>query len=174
MTRPVRVEDGEGWVEVRPSEVFRVDCSISFREKAVGHQRFTAAIDASTFASAIAPARTFGFLRERVELREHGLGVGATLDNCVVVDGARVLSGALRFRDEFVRHKVLDLLGDLALIGYPLQAEVAACRAGHELRLNAVRALLASPQSFELTTQGEQEMAAPERRDSSSTLEMVG
>jgi UDP-3-O-[3-hydroxymyristoyl] N-acetylglucosamine deacetylase len=153
VTQPIRVSDAEGWIELRPCDVLSVDCMIHFREKAIGHQRLALTVTPSTFAQAIAPARTFGFLRERVELREHGLAAGATLDNCLVVDGGRILSGPLRFRDEFVRHKVLDLLGDLALLGHPIQAEVVACRAGHALRLAALRALLARPDCYELGTE---------------------
>jgi UDP-3-O-[3-hydroxymyristoyl] N-acetylglucosamine deacetylase len=154
VTRPVRVSDGEGWIELRPSDGLLIDCSIRFVEKAIGSQRFAARIDADTFASAIAPSRTFGFLKERVELREHGLAMGASLDNCLVVDGNRVLSGPLRYRDEFVRHKVLDLVGDIALLGYPLKAEVVAFRAGHALRLHALRTLLARPECFEIGYEG--------------------
>jgi UDP-3-O-[3-hydroxymyristoyl] N-acetylglucosamine deacetylase len=150
VTQPLRVSDSDGWIELRPADSLSVDCSIHFSEKAIGHQRLALEVNPATFATAIAPARTFGFLREKVELREHGLAAGATLDNCVVVDRGRVLSGPLRFRDEFVRHKVLDLLGDLALLGCPVHAEVVARRAGHALRMEALHALLAAPDCYEL------------------------
>ena len=83
-------------------------------------------------------------------LRRRGLGLGGSLDNCIVVDRERILSGDLRFRDEFVRHKVLDLIGDLALLEYPLRAQVVAHRAGHSLHVAVVNELLASPEAWEL------------------------
>ena len=145
VTGTIRVADADGWVELRPCSSLLVDCTISFAEKAIGRQRHVYHADPAAFKTAIAPARTFGFLRERVELRGHGLAIGASLDNCIVVDGSRVLSGALRFADEFARHKILDLLGDLALLGLPIRAEVVTVRAGHALRLQALRELLARP-----------------------------
>jgi UDP-3-O-[3-hydroxymyristoyl] N-acetylglucosamine deacetylase len=146
----VRVEDGEGSVELRPCRELRVDCLVDFADPAIGRERMVVTVTPDSFASGIAPARTFGLLSEAVGLREHGLAAGATLDNCVVVDRGRVLSGRLRFSDEFVRHKVLDLLGDLALLGCPVAAEVVVRRAGHALRLKALNELAARPECWEL------------------------
>lgn len=160
-------------MELRPGTGLAIDCMIHFAERAIGRQRLALNVDATNFATAIAPARAFGFLRERVELREHGLGAGATLDNCVVVDGARVLSGPLRFKDEFVRHKILDLLGDLALLGYPLRAEVVACHAGHALRVRALRELLARPGCFEIVSGRPAEDASHGAAEVSAPLRMV-
>lgn len=147
---PIRVGDGERWVELLPSEELLVDYAIRFESQAVGRQRFVGAISPSRFASEIAPARTFGFLHEVAALRSRGLARGGSFDNCVVVDGERVLSGSLRFPDEFVRHKVLDLLGDLALLEYPLRAAVVATKAGHALHVAVVQELLAHPEAWEL------------------------
>jgi UDP-3-O-[3-hydroxymyristoyl] N-acetylglucosamine deacetylase len=147
----VRVGDEERWLELRPAANLAVDYRVSFADPAVGRQRFIVDDIDGCFERSIAPARTFGFLREVPGLRRRGLGRGGSLDNCVVVDGDRVLSGALRFRDEFVRHKVLDLLGDLALLEHPLRAAVVAHRAGDTLHVAAMRALLARPQAWELT-----------------------
>jgi UDP-3-O-[3-hydroxymyristoyl] N-acetylglucosamine deacetylase len=146
----VRVGDDERWLELRPAARFAVDYRVSFTDPAVGRQRFIVDDVDHCFESSIAPARTFGFLREVAELRRRGLGRGGSLENCIIVDGGRVLSGALRFRDEFVRHKVLDLLGDLALLEHPLRAAVVAHRAGDTLHVAAMRALLARPQAWEL------------------------
>ncbi|HVN76375.1 MAG TPA: UDP-3-O-acyl-N-acetylglucosamine deacetylase [Thermoanaerobaculaceae bacterium] len=148
--RTVRVGDDERWIELRPAPELAVDYRVRYDSPAVGRQRFVATITPERFATSIAPARTFGFLEEVAALRRRGLGLGGSLDNCIVVDRERVLSGELRFRDEFVRHKVLDLLGDLALLEYPLRAQVVAQRAGHALHVAVVSALLATPEAWEL------------------------
>jgi len=137
------------WVELHPAKEVAVDYSVRDDAPAVGRQRFLGPLTPGKFATCIAPARTFGFLNEVAALRSRGLARGGTLDNCVVVDGDRVLSGALRFRDEFVRHKVLDLLGDLALLEYPMRAHVVARKAGHALHVELVHELLAHPEVWE-------------------------
>ncbi len=148
--RVVRVGDDERWIELRPAPALTVDYRVRYESAAVGQQRFVGEITPERFASSIAPARTFGFLEEVDALRRRGLGLGGSFDNCVVVDRARVLSGELRFRDEFVRHKVLDLIGDLALLEFPLRGLVVAHRAGHALHVAAVNQLLATPEAWEL------------------------
>ena len=144
------VGDGERWIEMSPGAGLHVDYRVSYESAAVGQQRFVGSLTPQRFVSAIAPARTFGFLADVPTLRSKGLARGGTLANCIVVDDDRVLSGALRFRDEFVRHKVLDLLGDLALLEYPLRARVVAHKAGHALHVAAVQELLAHPERWEL------------------------
>jgi len=148
--RPVFVGDRERWIELRPAWELAVDYRVSYDSPAVGRQRFVGTINAQRFASAIAPARTFGFLADVPALKKQGLVQGGSLDNCIVVDRDRILSGALRFRDEFVRHKVLDLVGDLALLEYPLRAQVVAHKAGHVLHLAVLHELLAHPEAWEL------------------------
>ena len=148
--RAVRVGDGERWIELRPANELAIDYLVSYDAPAVGRQRFTGAITPQRFAAELAPARTFGFLDEVPALRQRGLGLGGSLDNCIVVDRGRVLSGELRFPDEFVRHKVLDLIGDLALLEYPLRARVVAHKAGHALHVAALNELLANPEAWEL------------------------
>jgi len=148
--RVIRVGDDERWIELRPAAELAVDYRVRYDSPAVGRQRFVGTITPRRFASAIAPARTFGFLEEVASLRSRGLGLGGSLDNCIVVDRDRILSGELRFPDEFVRHKVLDLIGDLALLEYPVRARVVAHRAGHALHVAAVNELLASPEAWEL------------------------
>jgi UDP-3-O-[3-hydroxymyristoyl] N-acetylglucosamine deacetylase len=151
VVKPIVVGDGERWLELRPGRELHVDYQVSYESTAVGRQRFVGPLTAQRFASAIAPARTFGFLADVPALRRQGLARGGTMANCIVVDGEKVLSGALRFPDEFVRHKVLDLVGDLALLEYPLRAHVVAHKAGHTLHIAAVQELLAHPESWELT-----------------------
>lgn len=148
--KPVFVGDRERWIELRPATELTVDYRVSYDSPAVGRQRFVGVLTPQRFATAIAPARTFGFLSEVPGLRKQGLARGGTLNNCIVVDRSRVLSGELRFRDEFVRHKVLDLVGDLALLEYPLRAHVVAHKAGHALHVAAVHELLAHPEAWEL------------------------
>lgn len=150
LLKTVRVQQGDRFVELRPSQVLSVDYRVRYKAPVVGEQRITFTVSPERYATAIAPARTFGFLADVKGLRDRGLGRGGSLSNCVIVDEHRVLSGRLRFRDEFVRHKVLDLIGDLALLEYPLRAHVVAHKAGHALHVAAVRELLAQPEAWEL------------------------
>lgn len=120
-------------LEIRPARDLRVTYSIDFPNPAVGRQALTVVLSPSTYATHVAPARTFGFLSEYEQLKQHGLARGASPENCIVVGNDRVENGALRFPDEFVRHKVLDLLGDLALVGRPVTGHVVAHKAGHAM-----------------------------------------
>ncbi len=117
---------------------------IDFPHPIVGRQEMTFTLRPDEFASRIAPARTFGFAREVEELRSRGLARGGSLHNAVVLDDTGIISGPLRFRDEFVRHKVLDLIGDLMLLGRPLQGHIHARKAGHALHVEFARALAAA------------------------------
>lgn len=150
LLQTVRVQDGDRFVELRPAETLSVDYRVRYKAPVVGEQRLTFTVSPERYVTAIAPARTFGFLSDVKSLRDRGLGRGGSLANCVIVDEHRVLSGRLRFRDEFVRHKVLDLIGDLALLEYPLRAHVVAHKAGHALHVAAVRELLSQPEAWEL------------------------
>jgi len=123
---------------------------IDFPHPIVGRQELTFVFKPEEFASRISPARTFGFAPEIAQLRARGLVRGGSLQNAVVLDDAGIISGPLRFRDEFVRHKILDLLGDLALLGRPLYGRIHARKAGHALHIDFARALqsaLANPGS---------------------------
>jgi len=150
LTRPIEVRDGEKWIRAEPSNGLEVDYRISFDNPLVGFQRYVGSISPESYRKEIAPARTFGFLKDVKYLKSQGLGLGGSFSNCVIVDDHRVISGELRFPDEFVRHKVLDLIGDLALLEYPIQASVTAHKAGHALHAALVRAILANPESWEL------------------------
>ena len=107
----------------------------------VGRQQLTVVVRPEEYASRIAPARTFGFASEVEAMRARGLARGGSLHNAVVLDDSGVASGPLRFRDEFVRHKILDLVGDLALLGRPLHGKIFARKAGHALHIEFARAL---------------------------------
>jgi UDP-3-O-[3-hydroxymyristoyl] N-acetylglucosamine deacetylase/3-hydroxyacyl-[acyl-carrier-protein] dehydratase len=140
--RPVTLRDGEVELQALPYDGFRVSFTIQYDNPVIGTQSASFDIDPETFAREIAPARTFALLRDVRELQQRGLIRGGTLENAVVVDEDRVLNdGPLRFPDEFVRHKILDLLGDLALLGRPIQGHIVAVRSGHETNVQFVRKL---------------------------------
>jgi len=139
--RPVTVSSGDKRVAVYPSDHFKVSYTISFDHPLLRHQSRTARITEQSFAEDLAPARTFGFLKEVEWLRQQGLALGGSLDNAVVIGDTGVLN-ALRFEDEFVRHKILDAVGDLTLLGRPLLGHVVAHRAGHALHTSLAARLL--------------------------------
>ena len=143
--RPVELR--EGGIELRavPHDRLRLTFTIRYDNALIGTQQASFDIDPETFEREIAPARTFALMSDVREMQKRGLIKGGTLANAVVVDGERLLSEEpLRFADEFVRHKILDLLGDLTLLGRPLRAHVIAVRAGHETNARFVRRLLES------------------------------
>jgi len=128
-------------LEIRPARELRISYTIDFPHPLVGKQSITLVLSPDTFAEHIAPARTFGFLSEYELLKKHGLARGAAMDNCIVIGEERVENGELRFPDEFVRHKVLDLMGDLALVGRPVVGHIIATRGGHALHAALARLL---------------------------------
>jgi UDP-3-O-[3-hydroxymyristoyl] N-acetylglucosamine deacetylase len=139
--RPVQITDGDKRIAVYPSDHFKVSYTISFDHPILRHQSRTERITEQSFAECIAAARTFGFLKEVEWMRQNGLALGGSLENAIVIGDTGVLN-ALRFEDEFVRHKILDAIGDLALLGYPLIGHVVAHRAGHALHTALVTELL--------------------------------
>jgi UDP-3-O-[3-hydroxymyristoyl] N-acetylglucosamine deacetylase len=154
--RPLEVRDGNRWVRILPSREFKVSVGIDYSHPAIGQQFIPSLrVDHDVFAREIAPARTFGFLRDYRQLQALGLAQGGTLQNAVVLDDARVLNReGLRFRDEFVRHKILDLIGDLALLGLPVQGHVKAMRSGHALHQALVAELRANPSCWTVEVPG--------------------
>jgi UDP-3-O-[3-hydroxymyristoyl] N-acetylglucosamine deacetylase len=139
--RPVQIASGDKRIAIYPSDHFKVSYTISFDHPMLRHQSRTERITESSFAESIAPARTFGFLKEVETLRQNGLALGGSLENAIVIGDTGVLN-ALRFEDEFVRHKILDVVGDLALIGHPIVGHVVAHRAGHALHTALAARLL--------------------------------
>jgi UDP-3-O-[3-hydroxymyristoyl] N-acetylglucosamine deacetylase len=139
--RPVQIAKGDKRIAIYPSDHFKVSYTISFDHPILRHQSRTERITEHSFAESIAPARTFGFLKEVEWLRQNGLALGGSLDNAIVIGDAGVLN-ALRFEDEFVRHKILDAVGDLSLIGHPIVGHVVAHRAGHALHTALAAQLL--------------------------------
>jgi len=134
LTRLVRAQAGDRWLEARPARELSLDCAVEYDHPLIHRQRCVFVNQPEAFRRSLAPARTFGFLRDVERLNAAGLALGGSLDNALVLDDFSVLNpGGLRFPDEFVRHKTLDLLGDLALLGAPLFGRVNASRAGHRL-----------------------------------------
>jgi UDP-3-O-[3-hydroxymyristoyl] N-acetylglucosamine deacetylase len=152
IARPFAVSEGGASVIVEPpaaEAALDLTYTIEYPHPAIGRQSFSVRLAPAEFAREIAPARTFGFLGDVEELHRRGLALGASYANTVVLDDDAVVSGPLRFRDEFVRHKILDLAGDLALLGRPLAGRVTAFKAGHRLHIEAVKFLLAHPEFAE-------------------------
>jgi UDP-3-O-[3-hydroxymyristoyl] N-acetylglucosamine deacetylase len=145
LPQPVEVTREDRRVFYEPDgPALTITYEIDFPHPIVGRQELTFVFKPEEFASQISPARTFGFAREIEVLRARGLVRGGSLHNAVVLDDAGIMSGPLRFRDEFVRHKILDLLGDLALLGRPLYGRIHARKAGHALHIDFARALHAA------------------------------
>ncbi len=131
--RPISLTQGDKRIALYPSDHFKVTYSISFDHPLLRHQSRTMRITEDSFIEEIAPARTFGFLKEVEMLRQRGLALGGSLDNAIVLGETGVLNNALRFDDEFVRHKILDVIGDLSLVGHPVIGHLVAHRGGHAL-----------------------------------------
>jgi UDP-3-O-[3-hydroxymyristoyl] N-acetylglucosamine deacetylase len=151
--KPIELSDGVKKIAVYPSESFTVSYSISFPHAAIGTQLLDIAPNAALYETDIAPARTFGFLAEVEMLLKNGLVKGGSMDNVIVLDKEKVLNPeGLRFPDEFCRHKILDLIGDLSMLGPPIIGHVVAERAGHALHAQLVSQLLRRKDSWTLTT----------------------
>ncbi|MBI4209393.1 MAG: UDP-3-O-acyl-N-acetylglucosamine deacetylase [Deltaproteobacteria bacterium] len=137
-----------------PSDEFEVSCSIYFDHRTIQDQFFHNSISARVYETEIAPSRTFGFLSEVNRLRSIGLARGGSLENAVVIGEFGVLNReGLRFEDEFVRHKVLDAIGDFSLLGYPILGQLVIDRSGHSLHHRLMMALWQSPSCWEITTE---------------------
>ena len=150
--RPVEVRDGDKWARLTPHDGFKVNFEIDFDHPVLRKHRQSASLDFSTtaFLKEISRARTFGFLRDLETLRERDLTLGGSLDNAIVMDEYRVLNeDGLRFRDEFVRHKILDAVGDLYLLGCCLIGEFTGYKSGHHLNNMLLREMLADQASYE-------------------------
>ncbi len=167
--KPVEVVDGSKRIAVYPAETFRATYRIAFQHPLIGEQALTFEPSNSDYESQIAPARTFGFLEEVEALRKSGLVRGGSLENAVVLTRDGVLNPeGLRFPDEFCRHKILDLIGDLALLGRPLIGHVVAERAGHAMHIALVRRLMREKGVFELVHSSELETPRQTAPDASA------
>lgn len=150
---PIEVGGPGKWAALVPAEAFEMSVEIIFDAPAIGRQRLELVVDPQRFRAEIADARTFGFIAEVEQLRAAGYGRGASLENTIVVDGDRLLNPeGLRRPDEFVRHKTLDALGDLALLGAPIIGRYEASCGGHALNNALVRAVLDRPDAWRFVT----------------------
>lgn len=161
---PVTVTEDDKWVTFKPYDGFKVRFSIDFDHPVLASRCQTAEIDfsATSFAKEVARARTFGFTHEIEHLRAQGLVQGGSVQNAIVVDRHRILNeDGLRYHDEFVRHKVLDAIGDLYLLGYSLIGEFTAHKSGHGLNNRALRALMAQSEAWEMVSFPDSEPRSP-------------
>jgi len=152
---PVEVKDGDKWARFDPYNGFKLDFTIDFPHPMFGTENRNVVIDFAdhSYVKEVARARTFGFMQEVEAMRAAGLGLGGSLQNAIVLDEYRILnSEGLRYDNEFVKHKVLDAIGDLYLLGHPLIGQYTAFKSGHGLNNAVARALLARPDAFELAT----------------------
>src|SRR5579863_3845530 len=151
--RPITVEDRGKRISILPDDSFRLTCEIRYDHPLVGRQSLEMEVTPDRYAAEIAPARTFGFLYELDQMRNMGLIRGASLENAVCFDRDKVMNpNGLRFPDECCRHKALDLIGDLALIGKPLLGHVIAERAGHAMHAQVVSRIMSDPSLYEIIT----------------------
>jgi len=142
--KPIRVQDGESWGEIAPHSGFGLDIEINFATPVIGRQRLKFEMSPGVFRNEISRARTFGFMHDVEKLWKAGLALGASLENTVAIDKGRVLNReGLRYPQEFVRHKMLDAIGDLALAGYQLLCSYRSVRGGHRLNAHVLKALFA-------------------------------
>jgi UDP-3-O-[3-hydroxymyristoyl] N-acetylglucosamine deacetylase len=141
--RPLEISDGDRRIGIYPADEFCVHCLVDYNHPCIGRQEITMRVERASFNQMLARARTFGFLDELERLRAVDLIRGGSLDNAIVLTSDGIMNGELRYPDEFGRHKTLDLIGDLALIGQPLLARVVAHKAGHALHTQLVSRLLA-------------------------------
>lgn len=159
LLKPVEVREGEGrhlkWARLEPYHGYKLSFEIEFDHPAVNAsgQRVEFDLGQGQYAREIARARTFGFTRDVEMMRSHGLALGGGLDNAIVMDDVKVLNAdGLRYADEFAKHKILDAMGDLYIVGKPLLAAYSAFRSGHALNNQLLRALLAQPESYDVVT----------------------
>ncbi len=153
--REVRVEDGDKWASFSPFEGFKVTFTIDFEHPAFEEHLKTATMDFSStsFVREVSRARTFGFMKDIEFLRENNLALGGSLDNAIVVDDDNILNeDGLRFADEFVKHKILDAIGDLYLLGHTLIGEFNGYKSGHGLNNKLLRTLLNEKDAWEMVT----------------------
>ena len=169
VVKPFEIADHDRRIGIYPASQFRVHCFVDYNHPAIGPQEIELDVDSESFCHDLAPARTFGFVKDFAEMQRMGLIRGGSLANALVLDDTTLLNGPLRFPDEFGRHKALDLIGDLALVGLPLQARIVAHRAGHSLHTQLVTRLLEDSSLWTETTEAPIPEAATQPRLTVST-----
>jgi len=148
--RPLEIHDGGRSVRINPSKSLKISFAIDFNHPLLRDQAFDLSFSGKDFIKEISRARTFGFLRDIQTLREHGLALGGSLDNAIVIDDFRILNeDGLRYKDEFVRHKILDFIGDLAVLGCPVIGHFVVKKSGHALNHQLLKKLIRSEETWE-------------------------
>lgn len=151
--KPISVSEKNRTMSIEPADEFRITCEIDFNHPLIGVQQYEASFQVADYSKEIAPARTFGFVEEIEMLKQNGLARGGSLENAIALTREGFLNPEpLRFADEFVRHKILDIIGDLALAGMPILGHVRASRSGHGLHTMLLSNLLRDRQAWEVTT----------------------
>jgi UDP-3-O-[3-hydroxymyristoyl] N-acetylglucosamine deacetylase len=153
--KTVEVKDGDKWVRFEPFEGYKLSFTINFTHPVIANTKQSVTVDLGTqsYVKEVSRARTFGFMQEVEYMRSQGLGLGGSLDNAIVMDEYRVINpDGLRFEDEFVKHKMLDAIGDLYLLGHSLIGAFSGYKSGHALNNALCRALLADQGAWEFTT----------------------
>lgn len=164
VTQPVRVEDGDKWAELLPHDGFRIDFAIDFEHPAIAGTNQIVSMDFSSqnFIRDISRARTFGFMKDIEMLRANNLALGGSMDNAVVLDEFRVLNNdGLRYDDEFVKHKILDAVGDLYMGGHSILGHLRAYKSGHALNNQLLVALMENQEAWEFTTFEQERIESP-------------
>jgi len=156
--KPLRIQDGNRSISIRPSKELKISFSIDFQHPLINNQQYELHFSGNSFIREISKARTFGFLKDMQTLRDAGLAQGGSLDNAIVIDDFRVLNeDGLRYHDEFVRHKILDFIGDLAIIGAPVIGHFSIERSGHSLNHALLKKLVANKGHWKRITLEKQE-----------------
>ena len=156
ITKPIIYKDGDKVMSIEPYNGLKLTCEIDFKHQFIKKQVYSLDVSPEKFSQEIASARTFGFIDQVEQLKASGYALGGSLENAVVIDADGVINEeGLRFADEFVRHKVLDLLGDLALLGCALRGHVTAKRSGHGQHLGLLKEIAAHPECWEIVDSGE-------------------
>jgi UDP-3-O-[3-hydroxymyristoyl] N-acetylglucosamine deacetylase len=151
MQKPLEIADGDKYIGIEPAAVSKLTYTIDFPHPAIGRQQFTFQLGTKAFCREIAPARTFGFLQDVQKLQANGQALGGSLENAIVLDDHGIMNPeGLRFRDEFVRHKILDLIGDLALLGWPILGHIRVAKGSHALHQKFMQALLQQQETWRL------------------------
>jgi len=149
--KPVKIKEDGKFVALIPSKRFEIQYSIQFDNTFIGKQKISLVVNERTFIKEISKARTFGFVRDIEYLQAHNLALGGSLDNAIVVDEYGIVNeDPLRYEDEFVRHKVLDAIGDLSILGYDIKAKYLAYKSGHDLNRKLLTKLLEDKDAFEV------------------------
>ena len=171
VVKPLEFADGDRRIGIYPADDFNIHCFVDYHHPCAGPQEIEMSVTRESFSRELAPARTFTFVKELLALQKMGLIRGGSLANAIVMDDNSILNGPLRFADEFGRHKALDLIVDLALVGRPLQARIVAHKAGHALHTQLVTRLLADRSLWKETTVARAAASSAEYASSTDPLD---